>query len=274
MGKLMLAGTFAAAALGGAAYYVSDYAAPNLDTPPVLAQVSAADAYAKLAAAPFPTELGDLNQRDRLGEVGIDIREHHKQDSLLAWTLTIEDVPYFTVRTLIAPSGTKQSTIDVQVTMHESPVTQSGKLHPFDIKLLTALLDLGITDYTASIVEGRPPRSWNKLGDRLLARLHIDENEKRAMGQRFVTALASVVVPIQLRAGKMPTGSTMSAAEAIEGAESAAEDAQSAIEDATSRAAEDTNIWRGRPLDPRETMRQGVQPSTTAQPMVDVGNGR
>jgi hypothetical protein len=274
MSKVLLVGGFAAAAaLGGAAYYVSDYAVPDLDTPPVLAKINVTDAYAKLAAAPFPTELGDLNRRDRLGEAGIEIREAKEDGKLLAWTLAIEDVPYFTVRTAFAPSGVSQSTIDVKVTMHDSPVTKAGYLHPFDIKLLTALLDLGITDYAASVVEGRPPRSWNKLGDRLMARLYIDENEKRAMGVRFQVALLSTISSLQLRAGRSGSADGPSMMESGGDAIDAADVAMSAAEaaaDAASDATEDHGIWRGRPIDPRDTMRQSVQPSTTTRPMVDV----
>jgi hypothetical protein len=274
MVKLLLGGAFAAAALGGAAYYVSDYAVPDLDTPPVLAQLGAADAYARLAAAPFPSELAELDDADRLQKAGVEVRKSSEPGKALAWTIVVEDVPYATVRALFASSGAKRTTIDVQVAIHDSPFTSNGKLHPFDIKLLEALLDLGITDYAASIVEGRPPRSWNALGDRRLAQLHIDENEKRAMGRRLDSALASVTLPIRMRSHGDVAAAFDEAARAIdEATEGAAEAAESASEsaDASGRAADEHNIWRGRPIDPRETMRQGVQPSTSAQPMVEVG---
>lgn len=263
MSKIVLAAVAGIGAIGGGAYYVSQVVAPDIDTPPYLAAGNVSAVHATLAAAPLPGELARYERKAKDELAGIaDIRviAEHDADRVLRWTLAVDDVRYLTVSATLSAVGGKTA-VDVRAAFPDSPFTQSGHLHPYDLKVLAAAFDLGFTDYVASVLEKRPERSRSASARAFRAKLGFDEGQERAMGERIQAAFAVAMRPIMERAMAQSGASS----DDISRAMSDAADAMDAAGDYDGR---------GRNYSPRETMRSGVQPSASAEPMVDVGNGR
>jgi hypothetical protein len=266
MSKLLLGAVAGIGAIGGGAYYVSQVAVPDIDTPPYLAAASVGSVYATLSHAALPAELARLDSNtnpELAGLADVRIVTEPEQDRALRWTLVIDDTRYVTVSATLKAVGAKTA-VDVSAAFPDSPFTQSGHLHPYDLKVIAAAFDLGFTDYIASIIEKRPPRSWTSIGRVLEAKLGFDPEQKRAMGERLQAALAVAQAPIMERAMARSGATSDEVSRAMSEAADAMESSGS------DRDAHD----RGRQYDPRDTMRSGVRPSTSAEPMVDVGNGR
>jgi len=253
--------------IGGGAYYVSNAVAPDIDTPPYLAAGSATSVQATLAMAALPVELAPLDGQTNSELASIaDVRIVPEHDSgALRWTFAVDDARYVTVVATLKAVGAKTA-VDVTVVFPDSPFTQAGILHPYDLKVLAAAIDLGATEYIASIIEKRPPRSWSSLGRTFVAKLGFDDAQKDAMALRIQAALSRATIPIRERAMARTGGSSEEIARAMD-------DAADAMGEAASDADRDRSD-RGRNYDPRDTMREGASPTMSAQPMVDVGNGR
>jgi hypothetical protein len=266
MSKLLLGAVAGIGAIGGGAYYVSQIAVPDIDTPPYLASGSVGSVYAVLSKAPLPNDLAKLDSdtNPEIAELAdVHIVAEPEPGWVLRWTLVVDGVRYMNVSATLSAIGGKTA-VDVRAAFPDSPFTQSGHLHPFDLKLLAAMFDLSVTDYIASIIEKRPPRSLSSLNKVIEAKLGFDDQQKSEMSTRIYAALSAVESPIMARAAERSGGSPEDIARAMGEATSATD----------ARPDERSNHGRGRDYDPRSTMRQGVQPSTSAQPMVDVGNGR
>ncbi len=269
MSKLLLGAVAGIGAIGGGAYYVSQVAVPDIDTPPYLAAGDTATVFATLGQMPLPTEIAryDSSINPQLAAIGdVRIIAEPEANRLLRWTFMVDNVRYVTISASLKPVGDKTA-VDVRAAFPDSPFTQSGRLHPYDVKVLAAAFDLAATEYIASVFEKRPLRSWSSLGRAFETKLGFDRDQKDALGLRVQAALAVVTRPLVERAMARSGASSEDIARAME-------EASDAMASSGYDGDRSSDGYRGRNLDPRQTMRSGVQPSASAEPMVDVGNGR
>ncbi len=253
-------------ALGGTAFFVVSLTScapwdttPDVSTPPALVAVAPQAAYTALNEAALPFDFGAVDGSD----LPVYFSMERKPDQSLAWTVKIDNIAYLTVSVTIDAVAQHHSALDLRVTFPESPLSRDKSMSAEDFQILEAALDLRLTQFAASVVDGQPDTTNRDIFDGIGAKLGPKSIQINAVRKRVNAVLSKLLTPKE--------GVPMTRAEKGYGLVRFA-------------AAPDKSQLETGPFLPSDYgsgLRHGdvrveipAKPSMSAAPMTDVGNGK
>lgn len=232
------------------------------DVIPIVVPNDPATTFATLRDAPPPMQFGLVGNEALAPDVAL--ATSHELNRRLVWDVNLDGAAVVRISAALSLSAPGETKVDVQTMFPQSRLTQSAALLPGDFALITAASNAALSGHVRAVLEQREPDPFFTMFDRYVDRVAFDDSphesrKRNAFRERLRKAYSEVTKPTEDRiVARLGPQWFMIGQDHIE------------VPDST------TSSSRGRDipdtgLPPTARMRQAVEPTSSADPVVDLG---
>jgi hypothetical protein len=184
---LILAATGAIALVGAGAYYVSPALQTDPDVPPLHTNLGPDAVTAELKKMSFRSFAQQVSAKDDLNYY-ITSKYKVLSDGQLQFDIGTPSESMVRLNVKLVPGSNGGTVVDIQPEFTNRAIAESGELHPYDVTVIQAAVDVMATEYVGSVLEKRRMANGEELQTALQERTGFDKEQWRAFGKRVEKA--------------------------------------------------------------------------------------